>query len=161
MKLTASVIATAAAVSVFAVTPCHAASKAEVAHDEKQVERAATKECDGDTGDGLSTTAYSGNLAGAGPVTVISAGANGCAGGQAPRTWLWVFFADGGASQASQSPNSVESVELSGDRILVKSVEIGPEDSPNFPSHLTQLVYKVVGRKLTLVSSRLLAIKKD
>ncbi|QBQ96918.1 hypothetical protein [Paraburkholderia pallida] len=161
MKLTTSATATAALALVFAVVSCHAASKAEVAHYEKQVERAATKECDGDTGDGVSTTAYSWNLAGTGPVTVVSAGANGCAGGQAPRTWLWMFFADGSASQASQSPNSVESLELTGDQIVVKSLEVGPEDSPNFPSHLTQLVYKVAGRKLTLVSSRLLAIKKD
>ncbi|WP_114815490.1 hypothetical protein [Paraburkholderia kururiensis] len=161
MKLTTSAIAIAASVVVFAVMPCYAAGKIEVARYEKQVERAAVKECDGDTGDGVGTTAYPGNLAGTGPVTIISAGANGCAGGQAPRTWLWVFFADGGASQVIPSPNFIESIGFDGDRILVKSLEVGQEDPPNFPSHLTQLVYKLTGRKPTLVSSRLLAIKKD
>ena len=157
-KLTLAVVASALA---FAATPSHAANKAEIAHDEKRVVQAATKECNGDTGDGVGTTAYLGNLVGVGPVTIVLAQSNGCAGGQAARTWLWVFFADGSASQANQPPNSLESLEFSGDQIVVKSLDVGPEDSPNFPSHLTQLVYKVAGRKLTLASSRFLAIKKE
>ncbi|AIV49998.1 hypothetical protein [Burkholderia pseudomallei] len=161
MKLTTFVIAAAASAAAFAVMPCHAANKAQVAQYEKQVERVATKECDGDTGDGVATSAYSGNLTGVGPVTVVSAMSNGCAGGQAPRTWLWVFLSDGSGSQASQPPNSVESIGFDGNQIVVKSLEVGQEDSPNFPSHLTQFVYKVVGRKLALSGSKLLAIKKE
>lgn len=161
MKLTTFLVSVAASAVAFAAMPCHAASKAQIAHYEKQVERVASKECDGDTGDGVATSAYSGNVTGVGPVTVVSALSNGCAGGQVPRTWLWVFLPDGGASQASQPPNSVESVGFDGDQIVVKSLEVGQEDSPNFPSHLTQLVYKVVGRKLALSGSKLLAIKKE
>lgn len=161
MKLTKFALAVTTSTLASVVMPCHAASKAQIAHDEKRVEQAATKECNGDTGDGVGTTAYSGSLPGVGPVTVVSAQSSGCAGGQAARTWLWVFFADGSASQASQPPNSLESLEFSGDQIVVKSLEVGPEDSPTFPSHLTQLVYKVAGRKLTLASSRFLAIRKE
>ena len=61
----------------------------------------------------LKTNSYV--IAGVGPVTIVSAQSNGCAGGQAARTWLWVFFADGSASQANQPPNSVESLEFGGD----------------------------------------------
>ena len=161
MKLTTFAFAVATSTLAFAVAPCHAASNAQIAHDEMQVEQAATKECEGDTGDGVGKTVYSGDLAGIGSVTVVSAQSNGCAGGQATRTWLWLFLTDGSASQANQPPNSVESVKFSGDQILVTSLEVGPEDSPNFPSHLTQFVFKVVGRKLTLASSKFLAIKKD
>lgn len=161
MNLTKLRLAAVASTLAFAAIPCHAASKTQIDHDEKRVVQAATKECNGETGDGVGTTAYSGNLAGVGPVTIVSAQSNGCGGGQAARTWLWVFFADGSASQANQPPNSVESLEFGSDQIVVKSLEVGPEDSPNFPSHLTQLVYKVAGRKLTLASSRLLTIRKE
>lgn len=139
----------------------HAVGQSQIAHYKKQVVQAATRECDGDTGDGVATTAYSGNLAGVGPVTVISAGSNGCAGGQAPRNWLWVFFADGSSSQTNQPPNQLDSLAFSDDQIVVKSLEVGQEDSPNFPSHLTQLTYKVNGRKLMLAGSRFLAIRKE
>ncbi|AMV41749.1 hypothetical protein [Paraburkholderia caribensis] len=161
MNLRTIALVAAALSATLVGMPCYAASKVQVTQYEKQVERAATKECSGDTGDGVSMTAYSGSLAGVGAVTVISALSNGCGGGQASRSWLWVFFADGSSGQASQPPNSIESLEFTGDHILVKSIEVGPEDSPNFPSHLTQFVYKVVDRKLTLASSKFLGIKKE
>jgi len=161
MKLTTILPAVIASVFACAASTCHAAAgQAQIAHYEKQVRQAAIRECEGDPGDGVATTAYPGNLAGVGPVTVISAGSNGCAGGQGSRTWLWVFFAKGSVSQADQPPESLESLEFGSDQIIVKSREVGPEDSPNFPSHLTQLVYKVAGGKLVLTSSRFLAVKK-
>ncbi|MCA8037141.1 hypothetical protein LGM46_29675 [Burkholderia arboris] len=147
-----------AAVLALSAATSFAATDAQVKGYEREVKKQALKDCSGDPGDGISTTAYSGKLNSVGRVTVIVAGSSGCGGGARLVTWLRVYLPSGQSIKPdlNATPWMIEKVRFAGNEIVVESQELADGDAPNFPSDVVEWKYSIRNDKLDLESRRIL-----